>query len=75
MLGALVYLTLLGIDTVENSCGLQLIPIPFTRNIQYFGLSSIYVIFDINKTSKGALKLANQRKPTNLMTADLVFFC
>ena len=60
LLGALVYLTLLGttpLRTVEvkTECLYN-----FTRNIQYFRLSLIYMVSDIDKTGKRALKLASQ---------------
>ena len=50
LLGALVYLTLFGINTVENSWDVKWIHRYLTRNIKPFGLSSICVVCNINKT-------------------------
>ena len=50
LLDALVYLTLLSIYTVGNSWVLKWIPKDFTSNIKSFGLSSICVVCDIEKT-------------------------
>ena len=52
LLGLLVYPILFRIDTVENIWGVNWIPREFTRNIQYFGLSSICVVCYINKTQR-----------------------
>ena len=67
LLGALVYLNVFVLDTVENSWGVNWIPRYFTRNIQSFSLSSIYVVFDIDKTVTMALKLATSWKNTYLL--------
>ena len=47
LLGAQFYLTLFGIDTVENSWGVKWICRDLPRNIQSFGSSLIYVVYDI----------------------------
>ena len=52
LLGAIVYLTLFGIDTVENSWGINWIPRDFPRNIQSFSLSSICVVCELYKTQR-----------------------
>ena len=51
LLGELDYLNFFGIDTVENSWVVNLIPRYFTRNIKSFGLSSICVVCNIIETS------------------------
>ena len=63
LLGALVYLTLFGINTVKNSWGVNLIPRDFRRNIQLFWF---YVFCDIDKTGTRALKLATKWNTTYL---------
>ena len=70
LLGALVYLNLFGIDTVENSWGLNWIHRDFTRNIQYFGLSLICVVFDIDDTGTRALNLTTKWKINLLVPAQ-----
>ena len=67
LLGALVYLTFFGIDTVENSWGVNWIPRDFTSNIQSFGLSLICVVCNIYKTGTIPLKLATKWKTTYLL--------
>ena len=62
LLGELVYLTLFGIDTVEDSWGVNWIYREFTRNIQSFGLSLICVVCDIDETGKIDLKLVTKWK-------------
>ena len=48
LLGALVYLTLFGIDTVENSLGVNWIYRDLPRNIQSFGSISVCVFCNNN---------------------------
>ena len=67
LLGALVYLTLFGIDTVEISWCVNWITRHFTRNIQSFGSSLIYVVCNIDETGKRNLKLASKWKTTYLL--------
>ena len=74
LLGALLYLTFFGINTIENSWVVNLIPRDFTRNIQYFGSSSICVVCDINETGTRALKLATKWKTTYLWGCWLRIF-
>ena len=45
----------------------------FTRNIQSFGLSSIFVVSDIEDTGKRSVKLSSQLKTTSLWVVDFVF--
>ena len=67
LLGTLVYLTLFGIDTVENSSGVNWILRDFKSNIQSFGSISIYVVYNISETGTRALKLATKLKTTYLL--------
>ena len=67
LLGTLVYLTVFGIYTDENSWGVHWTPRDFTRNIKSFGSSSIYVVCDTNKTGTRALKLATKWKTNSLL--------
>ena len=60
-------------DTVENSWGLNWIPIEFMRNIQSFGLILIYVVYGINKRGKRVLRLSSQWNTTYLWVVDFVF--
>ena len=50
LLGALVCLTLFGIDTVEKSWGVNWIYRDLPINIQFFGSSSICVVCNIDET-------------------------
>ena len=74
MVGALVYLTLFGIYTVENSWGINWIPRDFTRNIQPFGSSSICVVCDIDETGTRDFKIATKWKTTYLLGCWLCIF-
>ena len=67
MLGALVYLTLFVIDSIENIWCVSWIPRDFTSNIQSFGLSSICVVCDNNEPWMIVLKLANKWNNTYLL--------
>ena len=64
LLVALVYITLFGIDTIENSWSVNWIYRDFRSNIQSSGSSLICVICNINETGKRALKLATKWKTT-----------
>ena len=74
LLGALVYLTLFVIYTVENSWGVKWILIYFTSNIQSFGFSLICVVCNIDETGTRSLKLATKWNNTYLCVVDFVFF-
>ena len=67
LLGTLVYLTLLGIETVDKSWGVNWIPRYFTRNMKSFGSSLIYVICDINETGTRDLKISTNWNNTYLL--------
>ena len=49
--GALVYLTLFDIDTIENSWGVNWIYIDITKDIKSFGSILIFLFCDIEKTA------------------------
>ena len=74
LLGALVYITLFCIDTVENSWGVNLISRDFMRNIQSFGSRKIYVVCNIYETGTIDLKLATKWNANYLGVVDFVFF-
>ena len=67
LLGVLVYLTLFGIYTVNNSWCVNWIYRYCTSNILYFGLSLICVVWDIDKTGTRSLKLATKWKTNYLL--------
>ena len=74
LLGALLYLNLFGIDTVENSWGVTWITRDFKRKVQSFGSSSICGVCGIGNIGKRALKLAIKWKTTYHWFVDFVFF-
>ena len=67
LLGVIFYINLFGIETTDNSSGVNWIPRDFTRNIQYFGPSLICVVCDISNTGTRDLKLATKWKTTYLL--------
>ena len=67
LLGALFFLTLFVIYAHEKSWGVNWIPRDFMSYMQSFGLSSIYLVCNIDKTETRSLKLVTKWNTTHLL--------